>query len=166
MLPRALLRQAAACRPLTGRCASRLYHAGAQAVPQDSGRYYGAAAIAAAAAAYGLSVSQRPQDKAGVRCDGAVDWEAMKKEIISILEDTKFVDSSYEGAHPGPFFIRLAWHSSGTFCKTTGTGGSGGATMRFEPECSWGANAGLVEAQKLLEPVKKKFPQALSSEGA
>jgi len=94
-----------------------------------------------------------------------VDWNgAVRKEIVKILEDSNFKDSSYEGAHAGPLFLRLAWHSSGTFCKHSSTGGSGGATMRFEPEVSWGANAGLKGAQDILEPVKVKFPAASYSD--
>jgi len=94
-----------------------------------------------------------------LQCDSSVDWNAVRKDVVHILDNHDFKDSSYEGAHPGPFLVRLAWHSAGTFCKHTCTGGSGGATMRFEPEVSWGANAGLKEAQALLEPIKKKYPQ-------
>lgn len=54
--------------------------------------------------------------------------------------------------------VRLAWHSSGTYDKETGTGGSNGATMRFAPEAEHGANAGLKVARDFLEPVKAKFP--------
>eukprot|EP00933_Yihiella_yeosuensis_P006750 TRINITY_DN111522_c0_g1_i1.p1 TRINITY_DN111522_c0_g1~~TRINITY_DN111522_c0_g1_i1.p1 ORF type:complete len:350 (-),score=100.23 TRINITY_DN111522_c0_g1_i1:353-1402(-) len=98
------------------------------------------------------------------KCDAAVDWNAVKAEIIKILENDKYKDSSYDGATPGPLFLRLAWHSAGTFCKHTCTGGSAGATMRFDPELSWGANAGLKLAQDMLEPVKKKFPQVSYSD--
>jgi len=92
-------------------------------------------------------------------CDSAsVDWSQVRKEIVKILEDDTYTDSSYEGATPGPLFLRLAWHSSGTFCAATKTGGSDGATMRFAPEIGWGANAGLKYAQDILEPVKQKFP--------
>mmetsp|Transcript_152887 Transcript_152887/g.488513 ORF Transcript_152887/g.488513 Transcript_152887/m.488513 type:complete len:356 (+) Transcript_152887:38-1105(+) len=91
-------------------------------------------------------------------CEAAVDWNAVRKEIVKVLDNDKYVDSSYDGATPGPLFLRLGWHSSGTFCKHTNTGGSDGATMRFEPEMSWGANAGLKLAQDMLEPVKKQFP--------
>lgn len=58
-----------------------------------------------------------------------------------------------------PFTVRLAWHASGTYDKNDGTGGSDGATMRFEPEMSDGANAGLKMVQDILEPIKQKFPQ-------
>lgn len=55
--------------------------------------------------------------------------------------------------------VRLAWHASGTYNKVDGSGGSNGAMMRFNPEASWGANAGLKPvAQSALESVKAKFP--------
>eukprot|EP00750_Incisomonas_marina_P015788 INCI18643.1.p1 GENE.INCI18643.1~~INCI18643.1.p1 ORF type:complete len:598 (+),score=120.47 INCI18643.1:293-2086(+) len=57
-----------------------------------------------------------------------------------------------------PMAVRLAWHASGTFDKETGVGGSDGATMRFEPEATDGANAGLNIMRDLLKPVKDKFP--------
>jgi len=53
---------------------------------------------------------------------------------------------------------RLGWHASGTYCVHTKTGGSNGATMRFDPEASWGANAGLKGAREFLEPIKSKYP--------
>lgn len=97
-------------------------------------------------------------------CDAAVDWTAVRKEVVNLLDDDKYKDSSYDGATPGPVLLRLAWHSAGTFCGKSKTGGSDGATMRFEPEVSWGANAGLDYAQSLLEPIKKKFPQVSYSD--
>ncbi|CAM9768637.1 unnamed protein product, partial [Laminaria digitata] len=61
-------------------------------------------------------------------------------------------------ADKGPTFVRLAWHSSGTYDKISKTGGSEGGTMRFEQELADGANAGLVNAVGWLEPIKKKYP--------
>jgi len=55
--------------------------------------------------------------------------------------------------------VRLAWHASGTYDKTTETGGSNGATMRFSGESKHGANAGLNLARDFLEPIKKKHPE-------
>jgi catalase (peroxidase I) len=57
-----------------------------------------------------------------------------------------------------PFTVRLAWHASGTFDQEA-DGGSDGATMRFEPEVTDGANAGLALMQDILKPVKEKFPE-------
>ncbi len=59
----------------------------------------------------------------------------------------------------GPVFVRLAWHASGTYDKDTKTGGSNGASMRFEPESKHGANNGLNLARERLEVVKKRFPE-------
>lgn len=58
----------------------------------------------------------------------------------------------------GPVFVRLAWHASGTYNKDDGSGGSNGATMRFNPEAAHGANAGLHHARNVLEKVKAQFP--------
>jgi len=84
----------------------------------------------------------------------AVDLKAVKKDILKIIENLDYDDGSY-----GPLFIRLAWHSAGTYDKATKTGGSNGAGMRFSPESDWGANAGLGIARGLLEEVKKKHPK-------
>ena len=54
--------------------------------------------------------------------------------------------------------VRLAWHASGTYSAADQTGGSDGATMRFAPESTDGANAGLDKARNLLEPLKAKYP--------
>mmetsp|Transcript_105841 Transcript_105841/g.257138 ORF Transcript_105841/g.257138 Transcript_105841/m.257138 type:complete len:355 (-) Transcript_105841:400-1464(-) len=132
--------------------------AGLAKAPELSRPVATAAALAAGAAVCGFGAAG-----SAIFCEAAVDWNAVRKEVVSIL-DADYEDSSYAGATPGPLFLRNAWHASGTFCKTTKTGGSGGATMRFEPEMSWGANAGLKLAHDLLEPVKKKFPQVSYSD--
>lgn len=78
----------------------------------------------------------------------------MYDEIAHLLvENDDYDDGSY-----GPVLFRLAWHCSGTYDAETGTGGSNGATMRFEPEGDQGCNAGLKNARDFLEPVKQKFP--------
>jgi catalase (peroxidase I) len=75
---------------------------------------------------------------------------ALKTEIRSKLVDQK--------ANACPMGMRVAWHSAGTFDKKDGSGGTNGATMRFEPEASDAANAGLHIVHDLLLPVKAKFP--------
>jgi len=78
---------------------------------------------------------------------------AIRSEITSNLVSLK--------ANVCPMTVRLAWHASGTYDKSdtsSKSGGSDGATMRFEPEITDGANAGLDIMQKILEPVKKRFP--------
>lgn len=77
-------------------------------------------------------------------------YDAVAKRLI---EHDDYDDGSY-----GPVLLRLGWHSSGTYDKETGTGGSNGATMRFPPEGDHGANAGLKAARDFLEPVKEEFP--------
>ncbi|PNW79135.1 hypothetical protein CHLRE_09g401886v5 [Chlamydomonas reinhardtii] len=81
------------------------------------------------------------------------DYAAVRQSIAALLDDGDYDDGSY-----GPVLVRLAWHASGTYAKKDGSGGSNGATMRFAPECEWGANAGLAVARKLLEPVKAAHP--------
>ncbi|CAG8765107.1 17235_t:CDS:2, partial [Acaulospora colombiana] len=68
-----------------------------------------------------------------------------------ILNNPEWDDGSL-----GPLFVRLAWHSSGTYDKHTKTGGSDGATMRYTIEANDPANAGLEHARKFLEPIKEK----------
>ncbi|KAJ3190963.1 cytochrome c peroxidase [Irineochytrium annulatum] len=83
----------------------------------------------------------------------ANDYNAVKADIKSILAQPKWDDGSL-----GPVLVRLAWHASGTYSKHDGSGGSNGATMRFKPESSDGANNGLDQARAFLEPIKKKHP--------
>jgi len=82
----------------------------------------------------------------------SVDYAAVKKDIEDIL------DGDYEDGSYGPVFVRLAWHSSGTYDVKKKSGGSNGAGMRFAPEKDWGGNAGLDVARGMLEPIKKKHP--------
>lgn len=84
----------------------------------------------------------------------ATNMDSLKKDIITAIEaeDAKRGD----GTSIAPTLIRLAWHAAGTYSVFDKTGGSNGATMRFAPECNWGANAGLAGARTFLEGVKKK----------
>ncbi|KAG8533206.1 heme peroxidase [Bacidia gigantensis] len=82
------------------------------------------------------------------------DYQKVYNHITKLLEEKdEYDDGSY-----GPVLVRLAWHCSGTYDKETGTGGSNGATMRFDPEADHGANAGLKAARDFLEPVHQAFP--------
>lgn len=82
-----------------------------------------------------------------------VNFNKVKEDVENILWDQK-----YEDKNIGPLLVRLAWHASGTYDKTTKTGGSNGATMRFPAEASHGANAGLNIARTYLEEIKKAHP--------
>ncbi|KAI0721159.1 heme peroxidase [Fomitopsis betulina] len=84
------------------------------------------------------------------------DYEKVYKRIAEILDEAS--DKGYDDGSYGPVLVRLAWHSSGTYDKESGTGGSNYATMRFEPEAKHGANAGLAVARELMEGIKKEFP--------
>ena len=81
-----------------------------------------------------------------------VDWKKLKEDIVGLLDDDNHDDGSF-----GPIFVRLAWHSCGTWCKHTKTGGSDGGTMRFKTEGGHGANAGLHTARARLEPLMEKY---------
>lgn len=80
-----------------------------------------------------------------------IDVEAIKSEIRSEVMNRK--------ANACPIIVRLAWHASGTYEAKSGTGGSDGATMRFEPESTDGANNGLSIPRDMLEPIKQKHPE-------
>lgn len=84
----------------------------------------------------------------------------VSKEDLAGAQD--MIDGILDEKSCGPVFVRLAWHDSGTFDKNVKSewpapGGAIGS-IRFEPEITHGANAGLAGAVKLLEPVKEKFP--------
>lgn len=93
------------------------------------------------------------KSKTVVASKGTVDFKKVRTEVENILWD-----KNYEDKHIGPLLVRLAWHASGTWDKNAKNGGSNGATMRFEPESSDGANNGLNLARDFLEPIKKNNP--------
>jgi hypothetical protein len=87
-------------------------------------------------------------------CPFHANYDAIREELKLILDNPSWDDGSL-----APIFIRLAWHSSGTYDAATGTGGSNGAGMRFQNEAADPENAGLAVARAFLEPVKRKFPE-------
>lgn len=89
-------------------------------------------------------------------------WKDVREDLKKLIHKAK--EDNYDDGSYGPLFIRLAWHSSGTYDAATGTGGSNGATMRFEPEISDPENAGLDKARALLEPIKEKYPDISHSD--
>lgn len=84
--------------------------------------------------------------------------EADYQKVYNAIAKRLHEIDDYDDGSYGPVLLRLGWHASGTYDAATGTGGSNGATMRFDPERDHGANSGLAHARDFLEPVKKQFP--------
>jgi catalase-peroxidase len=107
-----------------------------------------------------------PADPLGTEYDypaefATLDLEAVKRDIFAIMTDSQDWWPADYGTY-GPFFIRMAWHSAGTYRISDGRGGGGMGTQRLAPLNSWPDNVNLDKARRLLWPVKQKYGRKIS----
>jgi catalase-peroxidase len=110
---------------------------------------------------HGMESNPMGDDFSYAEAFAAVDLDELKQDIEAVMTDSQdWWPADY--GHYGPFFIRMAWHSAGTYRTIDGRGGAGGGQQRFEPLNSWPDNANLDKARRLLWPVKQKYGRSVS----
>jgi catalase-peroxidase len=91
----------------------------------------------------------------------SLDYQALKQDLLKVMTDSKPWWPADFG-HYGPLFIRMAWHSAGTYRTADGRGGGGRGQQRYAPLNSWPDNASLDKARRLIWPVKQKYGRKIS----